>query len=301
MILNSLCSKGYTAEQDDETILIKPVTEEQPGTDKAKILVEARIIAASEKFLEDIGLEANSIPNPNTWKGPEPITVWTSDSFKTYNLILDDLQTAFLLKAAQAHKDTQTLTAPRVIVWDRKKAEIVVSTEFNYISGYIEPNRPSEEPVPKHDSAELGNFITVKPQLTLDDKKKIVIDLKSEIRELQGVEERKYKEKYPYQIPEIAVIKTSIQCLVPDGKTLLTVGPKIMQEVERVSRVPWLGDLPLIGMLFTNRSTIKEQRTLLIMVKPSTEIKAPPKPPPLDYNDPLINKLEEKSKRSDEG
>jgi len=36
------------------------------------------------------------------------------------------------------------------------------------------------------------------------------------------------------------------------------------------------------------------------MVKPSTDIKAPPKPQPIDPDDPLIKQLEEKFKRSDE-
>ena len=219
-------------------------------------------------------------------------------------MILDELTVAFLLKATQAHKDATKLTSPRATVRDGETAELLLSTKFNYISGYSEQNRPSDEPVPRHDSVELRNFITVKPQLT-PDKKNIHIDFESEIRQLQGVEERMYKGKYPYQVPQISVVTTKTSCLVPDGKTLF-MGQKITEEVERVSRVPMLGDLPLIGILFSNRGTIKEPRTLLILVKPIfgpqkiAQATRKPKPQPINPNDPLIKQLEEKFKRFDE-
>jgi type II secretory pathway component GspD/PulD (secretin) len=275
------------------------VQAEQEKT-KAKIQIETRILTVNEKFLRDIGLDANSISDPNAWQGPKPITFWSSDSFRTYNLILDDLNVSFLLKTAQAHKDTIALIAPRVTVRDGETAELRITNEFNYISGYSEPNRPSDHPVPKDDSVELGKFIKVKPLLT-PDKKNIHLDFELNIRELQGVEEHKYKGKYPYHVPEIAVHTTSIQCLVPDGKTLLKAGPKIMQDVRRASSVPMLDDLPLIGTPFNNSDTITEQRTLLIMVTPSIDIKVPPTPQSLvDPNDPLIKQLEEKFGSSDE-
>ena len=277
MIFNALRSKGYTVEQDDETIFLKPVTKEQPSTDKDKIMIDTKILTVSDEFLKDIGLDANSISDPNAWQGPKPITFWSSDSFKTYNLVLDNLNVAFLFKAAQNHQGTEMLAAPRVAVWDGETAKIDVSTEFNYTSGYSEPNRPANEPKPKVDLARLGNFLTVKPQLT-PDKKNIHLDFELEIRELRGIEERKYKEKYPYQIPEIAILTTTTSCLIPDGETLLNGGRKITHELESTSRIPILGGLPVVGGLFRSSSKITETRTLLILVKPSfdPQIKAPP-------------------------
>jgi len=307
MILNSLRSKGYTAEQTDETIFLKPVTEEQPGIDKAQIMIETRIMTVSDTFLKDIGLDANSISDanaisdPNAWPEPAPVVLAPPDNLGTYRLILDDLQVAFLLKAIRAHKDAQILTSPRVTVLDGEKAEMFIGQETDFVSGYSEPNRPSDKPTPRIEKLKTGTSICLKPQLT-PDKKNLYLDFESEIRELRGIEERKYKGKYPYQIPQVTVVNTKTSCLIPDGKTLLNCGQKITQEVESVSRVPMLGDIPILGGLFRSNTKTTEPRTLLILVKPSIDpqIKAPPEPQPLDPNDPLINPPEEKLNRADE-
>ncbi len=66
-------------------------------------------------------------------------------------------------------------------------------------------------------------------------------------------------------MPRTEVVSTQTQLVVPDGKTLLIGGLK-MTEQEKEPGTPQLKDLPLIGGLF--RSTIKEPRMLLILVKP---------------------------------
>lgn len=307
MILNSLRSKGYTAEQTDETIFLKPATKEQPGIDKAQIMIETRILTVSEEFLKDIGLDANSISDanaisdPNAWPEPAPVVLAPPDNLGTYRLILDDLQVAFLLKAIKAHKDAKILISPRVTVWDGEKAEMFIGQETDFVSGYSEPNRPSDKPTPRIEKLKTGTSILLKPQLT-PDKKNLYLDFESEIRELRGIEERKYKGKYPYQIPQVTVVNTKTSCLIPDGKTLLNCGQKITHEIESTSRVPILGGLPVVGGLFRSSSKITETQTLLILVKPSIDpqIKAPPEPQPLDPNDPLINPPEEKLNRADE-
>ncbi|HCO95871.1 MAG TPA: hypothetical protein DIU00_18350, partial [Phycisphaerales bacterium] len=227
MILNALCSKGYAAEQTDDTIYLKPLPEEeQPNTGKAKIQIEARIMTVGDEFLKEIGFDPNSIPDFNAWPEPKPSSVWNSDNLKTYNIALNESNVDFLLKTALAHKDTKVLTAPRVTAWDRKTAEMAVSTEYNYTSGYSEPNRPGEEPKPKFDTATLGTFLKIRPQQTSDKKDVIFIDFELEIHRLQSVEDRMYKGKYPYQIPHISVVRTRTQCLIPDGLTLLNCGQK---------------------------------------------------------------------------
>jgi type II secretory pathway component GspD/PulD (secretin) len=46
-------------------------------------------------------------------------------------------------------------------------------------------------------------------------------------------------------------------------------GQKITAEVEMEAGVPILSQIPIIGRLFRNRSTIKDHKVLLILVKPT--------------------------------
>ena len=65
----------------------------------------------------------------------------------------------------------------------------------------------------------------------------------------------------------------STRVSVPDGSTLLLGGQKIMAEVEKEAGVPFLRRLPIIGTLFGNRSTVRDRKVLLILVKPTIMLK----------------------------
>jgi len=71
------------------------------------------------------------------------------------------------------------------------------------------------------------------------------------------------------QLPliESAVAQTRVS--VPDCGTLLIGGQKISGEAERNQGVPVLSKIPLIGRLFENRSKIKDEKILLILIKPT--------------------------------
>ena len=55
---------------------------------------------------------------------------------------------------------------------------------------------------------------------------------------------------------------------VRDGNTLIMTGLLNTIDTESVKKFPLLGDLPLIGQLFRNTASSKEQSELVIMVTP---------------------------------
>jgi len=250
---------------DSHVEFVKPERLKELGISATEILIETRLLMVSEDFLKDIGLDANSVHDSDAWSEHLAAKYAAEPNSETYSLILDDLHISFLLRAAQAHKGATVLTSPRVTTREGTTASMSISTESYYISGYTEPNPPSDKPVPKVDSVEQGTRIWLKPELT-PDSQKIKLDFKMEFRQLLGYEERKYKGKYIYLVPRTEVVSTEMPCLIPDGKTLLIVGQKI---TDKVSAAPILSRLPVIGELFRSRDKTKDQRILLILVKPT--------------------------------
>ena len=55
---------------------------------------------------------------------------------------------------------------------------------------------------------------------------------------------------------------------VKDGNTLILTGVLDSNENETVTKFPILGDLPILGQLFRNRTSSKSQRELIILVTP---------------------------------
>jgi type II secretory pathway component GspD/PulD (secretin) len=56
---------------------------------------------------------------------------------------------------------------------------------------------------------------------------------------------------------------------VPDGGTLLLGGLKTFAQAEREMGVPILSKVPIINRAFANRAKVKDDSTLLILVKPT--------------------------------
>ena len=51
-------------------------------------------------------------------------------------------------------------------------------------------------------------------------------------------------------------------------------GQKLVQEVDYEAGVPVLSKIPVISRFFSNTSTVKDERTLLILVKPTIIIQS---------------------------
>jgi len=93
--------------------------------------------------------------------------------------------------------------------------------------------------------------MTVRPQVTA----LIQMDL---IATLGGVVE----------LPIISIQDLQTTVSVPDGGTLLLGGQKISMELERELGVPLLSKVPVLRRLWTNTGRVRDEQTLLIMIRP---------------------------------
>ena len=71
------------------------------------------------------------------------------------------------------------------------------------------------------------------------------------------------------QLPVRQVTSLATTVTVPDGGTLLIGGQKLADETEIEAGVPLLSKVPVLKRLFSNRSKVKNEQTLLILVKPT--------------------------------
>ena len=71
------------------------------------------------------------------------------------------------------------------------------------------------------------------------------------------------------KLPETESSTVMTRVSVPDSGTLLLGGQKITAEIETEAGVPILSKVPILGRLFSNRSLVKDQKILLILVKPT--------------------------------
>ena len=70
------------------------------------------------------------------------------------------------------------------------------------------------------------------------------------------------------QVPTIAKREVNTAILVEDGQTVVVGGVYEFQSQSDLSKVPFLGDIPVIGNLFKKRGRSKNKAELLIFVTP---------------------------------
>ncbi len=179
-------------------------------------LLETTDAREVKDFLERENLESSQIQgDPNT---------------RAY--VLNAGQVEQLLELARLNAEYKLLMNPTLEVVDGKTAMVRSSAKVNYVSGYSEPNRPSEEPKPIQDSVETGDRLQVKPKIQPDGQDNMEVYFDLEISNITGYEKFMYKGKYPYEIPLIEKIAVAAHYTVASGETLLLYSSKITDKVD---------------------------------------------------------------------
>ena len=76
------------------------------------------------------------------------------------------------------------------------------------------------------------------------------------------------------QLPTLSSQRLQTVVSVPDGGTLLVGGQKLASEAEVEAGVPILSKIPILKRAYSSRSKVKDEQTLLIMIKPKILIQS---------------------------
>jgi len=154
------------------------------------------------------------------------------------------------ISALQAENEGEVISSPRVVTADRHEAHIEQGVEIPYLSA-------SSSGATQVQFKKAVLSIVVTPQITPDDR--VIMDL-SVTNDTVG--------DIFAGIPSIDTREVGTQVLVNNGDTVVLGG--IYQQITRdeVNKVPFLGDIPIIGYFFRNTLESDERRELLIFVTP---------------------------------
>lgn len=154
------------------------------------------------------------------------------------------------LTAMESDGKGKIVSSPRVTTANQHKAKIAAGTEIPYLEA-----SSSGAATVSFKSAVLSLEVT--PQITPDDKIIMELDVK--------------KDKVGSifnGVPSIDTQNINTQVLVGNGETAVLGG--IFEQTVRndVDKVPFFGDLPIMGNLFKKRTTQNDKKELLIFITP---------------------------------
>ncbi len=251
-----------------------------------QVLIESRIVIASDDFNKDIGvrwglnrntvnpggaatgegfaLSGNSagvqdlINGDTVDDGRFNVNLPGNNPFGTLGVALAKLPFGTLLElelsAMQAEGTGEVISSPRVITANQHEAYIEQGVEIPY----LEASSSGAASV-SFRKAVLG--LTVTPQITPDDR--IVMDLtvnKDTVGQIFGAG--------TLQVPSIDTRELSTQVLVDNGETVVLGGVYEQTIIDETDYVPFFGKLPLIGRMFQHTTNLDEKSELLVFVTP---------------------------------
>jgi len=164
-----------------------------------------------------------------------------------------------LLHALVTDNKVTILSTPRIFTSNNRAAEINISTQTPYVSTVRTSDITQTFSV---DYLDVGVILQVTPQISPDGT--VTMQVVQEANELLGYEQFGTNVK----APTIARRSAEATIQVADGQTVILGGIIRDNSSRSVSKVPLLGDLPLLGGLFRRSTITKEKTELIVLLTP---------------------------------
>jgi len=261
-----------------------------------QVLIEARVVVVSDTFERDLGarfgvtsvqsngnngllavtgngtgadtIVQSALTNLSTTGSVYPVT--TPALANRYQVNLPAANTAgsigisllggsylvdLELSAAQTEGRGEVISSPRVITSNQKQAVILQGTEIPY-----QESASSGATTTSFKNAVLSLKVT--PLITPDNRVVMDIDVSDDtvgqyIQSATGG-----------QVPSIDTRQIQTQVLVNDGQTVVLGGILETTKTKSTEKVPYLGDIPVLGHLFKSTTDINNKTELLIFITP---------------------------------
>jgi general secretion pathway protein D len=164
-----------------------------------------------------------------------------------------------VLKALQSNGALNVLSTPNIMTSDNKEAEIFVGENVPFItSTNLSSTGLSQQGIERKDT---GITLKIKPMISEGQYVKLDV-----YQEISAVKDALNKGAAADITTTKRSAKTSIT--VKDSDTVVIGGLIQDQDQETISKIPFLGDIPVLGWLFKTKSLKRTKTNLLIVLTP---------------------------------
>lgn len=249
-----------------------------------QVMIEARIVEATDGFARDLGVKfgyggtyrqtawgfnsgsggisaannGGTDGNAGRWSVNTNINLPVAAAANSISLVRAISSGALNLElsASESLEKSKTLSNPRVLTQNRKEAKIESGTEIPFST--TSTSGGSTTTTTDLKKAVLG--LTVTPNITPDGQIIMAVKINKDSPSECTVADA--------QTICIATKSLNTQAMVENGGTLIVGGIYEEENGNTLTKVPLLGDIPVIGNLFKTRGKSNKRRELLIFITP---------------------------------
>ena len=243
---------------------------------RAQILVEAVIAEVSSKHAAELGMQwalagngvrgiTNFSDNSLVNLYANPLAVGSGITLGIGTLMNGGGQgMAGILRALTSDADTNIVSTPSIVTLDNEEAEIVVGQNVPFVTGQYnnasDNSSSTAKPFQTIQRENVGVKLKILPKINHGDS--ISLSISQEVSSLssQSISASDI-------VTNTRTIKTNV---IAGDQDLIVLGGLIDdQMVDTTEKIPFLGDLPVLGAAFRYRKSNLTKRNLVVFIRPT--------------------------------
>lgn len=231
----------------------------------AQVLVEAIIAEVDESNLTSLGIQWGSVTPSGEGEASANTGGATITSFPPLGAgvigIMPHVQLRAVLSLLRNQNGVDILSTPSIMVLDNQKATIEIGQDVPFQSGSYATtgSATTVTPFTTNSYKPVTLKLDVTPQINLGTSVRLKLNLKNDT--LQNPQN-------PGLTPLINTSKISNSVIINSDDVLVLGGLISNANNENVNKVPILGDVPIFGPLFQQKTRNQQKKNLMVFIKP---------------------------------
>jgi len=178
-----------------------------------------------------------------------------------------------VIRAVEKSENATEITAPILTIFNRERAYVTVVNQITFIQDFdVDVANSAFIANPNIGVIQEGVVLDVLPTISYD-RKYVTLEVHGTVANLlRPIREfttslAGFTIPVTFQLPELEVQQAETTLRVPDGGTLVLGGLKRLRYINRTAEVPWLGRIPVVGVLFRQKGFDDEAASMIVIMK----------------------------------
>jgi len=258
-----LRSCGYGYVKEGNVIRVMKMDPELLGIDRRTplVLIQSKIVEVTLDKSHQMGVNWQKLGfnwDKENVQGEAQTSFPQNNSGLTLNIFNHDVDV--LIQALSTETKAEILSQPKIVSLDNKQAKILVGEKVAYQQSFGQAAAGITTTSVLFE--DVGIQLTVTPHVRGDNF--IIMEIHSEV---SAVKEWRTLSNGD-EVPIISTKQTDTQVMIRDNSTLVIGGLVNTEKRESVSKVPLLGNIPLLGYIFKHKKIEDIKKELMVFITP---------------------------------
>jgi general secretion pathway protein D len=223
-----------------------------------EVMLEMEVLEVSENLATQIGIDYPDKVSLTVGNTIQTLQDWRGINRSKIN-VTQGLGLALNLKKTDG--EVNTLANPRIRVRQREKAKILIGSRYPIITNTVTPSTGTPVVTGSIQYIDIGLKLEVEPEIHTDGE----VGIKTAL-EVSSLGANVTSDTQTAPIINTRTVNTVLR--LKDGETQVLAGLINNQEIESNRKVPGIGDVPIFGRLFTDKTRNKDKTELILAITP---------------------------------